>query len=155
MIKAIAILGGTDFVGCHLANRLTKARYPLKVLTPRRERHRELLVPDWFDQTLPGVDFPIALLFLDVDLEASLDTCVRNLWPYLIDGGCLFTDEGIVHRLRRALLVGTLVARDLRNDAARHDRLRMRSPARDLLRRDLGGALPLPAAEPEHRRVHT
>jgi len=52
-------------------------------------------VPGWFDQTLPGVDFPIALLFLDVDLEASLNTCVRNLWPYLVDGGCLFTDEGI------------------------------------------------------------
>jgi hypothetical protein len=93
MIKPIAILGGTGFVGRHLANRLTKVRYPLKVLTRRRERHRELLVPHWFDQTLPGVDFPIALLFLDVDLEASLDTCVRNLWPYPIDGGCLFTDD--------------------------------------------------------------
>jgi hypothetical protein len=50
-------------------------------------------VPGWFDQTLPALDEPVLLAFLDVDLEASLDTCVRHLWPRLVEPGWLFTDE--------------------------------------------------------------
>lgn len=50
-------------------------------------------VQGWFDETLPRLDTPILLAFLDVDLEASLDTCVRCVWPRLVDGGYLFTDE--------------------------------------------------------------
>lgn len=50
-------------------------------------------VPGWFKDTLPKFDQPIALAFLDVDLEASLHTCVKELWPQLIDGGYIFTDE--------------------------------------------------------------
>ena len=51
------------------------------------------LVPGWFDRTLPGLDQPVVLAYVDVDLEASLDTCVRHLWPRLVDRGCLFIDE--------------------------------------------------------------
>ena len=47
----------------------------------------------WFEDTLPQIDFPIALAFLDVDLESSLDTCIRYLWNHLVDEGYLFTDE--------------------------------------------------------------
>ncbi len=61
MIKAIAILGGTGFVGRHLANRLTKARYPLKVLTRRRERHRDLLVIPTLDLVEADVHDPAVL----------------------------------------------------------------------------------------------
>jgi len=50
-------------------------------------------VKGWFNETLPQLDFPILLAFLDVDLEASLDTCVRNIWPHLVDQGYIFTDE--------------------------------------------------------------
>jgi len=43
----ICLLGGTGFVGYHLANRLTRHGYTVRILTRRRERHRELLVnPD-------------------------------------------------------------------------------------------------------------
>jgi hypothetical protein len=49
--------------------------------------------PGWFDETLPTLRRPILLAFLDVDLEDSLATCVKYLWPNLIDGGYLFTDE--------------------------------------------------------------
>ncbi len=49
--------------------------------------------PGWFEDTLPQVDFPVCLAFLDVDYESSLDTCVRHLWPHLVDGGHLFVDE--------------------------------------------------------------
>jgi NADH dehydrogenase len=40
----LCILGGTGFVGHHLANRLLPDGYRLRMLTRRRERHRELLV---------------------------------------------------------------------------------------------------------------
>lgn len=45
--NTICLLGGTGFVGYHLANRLTHHGYTVNILTRRRERHRELLVnPD-------------------------------------------------------------------------------------------------------------
>lgn len=50
-------------------------------------------VKGWYKNTLPKFDQSIALIFLDVDLEASLHICVKELWPRLIDGGYLFTDE--------------------------------------------------------------
>lgn len=50
-------------------------------------------VKGWFSDTLPGFDRQIAVAFLDVDLEASLDTCIRNLWPHLHEDGYVFIDE--------------------------------------------------------------
>lgn len=50
-------------------------------------------VQGWFDQTLPALEQPVLLAFLDVDLEASLDCCVRFIWPNLIEGGYIFSDE--------------------------------------------------------------
>jgi O-methyltransferase len=50
-------------------------------------------VKGWFHDTLPKLSSPVALAFLDVDLEDSLATCVRHIWPHLIDRGTLFTDE--------------------------------------------------------------
>jgi nucleoside-diphosphate-sugar epimerase len=42
--NTVCLLGGTGFVGFHLANRLTRKGYAVNILTRRRERHRELLV---------------------------------------------------------------------------------------------------------------
>jgi O-methyltransferase len=53
-------------------------------------------IQGWFDRTLPGVEGPLVLVFLDVDLEDSLVTCVRHLWPALIDQGYVFLDEVVV-----------------------------------------------------------
>src|SRR5258707_1959140 len=47
----------------------------------------------WFKDTLPQLRSPVLLAFLDVDLEASLHTCVRNIWPNLIYQGYIFIDE--------------------------------------------------------------
>ena len=45
--KTICILGGTGFIGRHVANRLTDAGYRVRIVTPRRYRGRDLLVlPD-------------------------------------------------------------------------------------------------------------
>ncbi|MFT3744377.1 MAG: TylF/MycF/NovP-related O-methyltransferase [Pyrinomonadaceae bacterium] len=50
-------------------------------------------VKGWFDQTLPSLDRPILLAFVDVDLELSLETCVRYIWPNLTEKGYIFIDE--------------------------------------------------------------
>ena len=41
--ETICLLGGTGFVGQHLANTLTQQGYQVRVLTRRRERHRALI----------------------------------------------------------------------------------------------------------------
>lgn len=43
-LTTLCILGGTGFVGRHLAGRLTGSGLRVRILTRRRERHRELLV---------------------------------------------------------------------------------------------------------------
>lgn len=50
-------------------------------------------MPGWFKDTLPSLDEPVCLAFLDVDLEASLVTCVRALWANLTARGYIFIDE--------------------------------------------------------------
>lgn len=50
-------------------------------------------IKGWFRDTLPGLSTPVALAFIDVDLEASLDTCVRYIWPCLSPTGYIFIDE--------------------------------------------------------------
>jgi O-methyltransferase len=50
-------------------------------------------IAGWFENTLPFHHEPVALAYLDVDLEASLECCVRHLWPRLVDGGHIFIDE--------------------------------------------------------------
>jgi O-methyltransferase len=50
-------------------------------------------VKGWFKDTLPDLNSPVLLAFLDVDLESSLDTCVRHIWPHLVDTGYVFIDE--------------------------------------------------------------
>jgi hypothetical protein len=51
------------------------------------------LVQGWFDVTLPELNSPVLLAFLDVDLEASLHVCVRHIWPQLVERGFIFIDE--------------------------------------------------------------
>lgn len=50
-------------------------------------------IPGWFDDTLPKLNTPVLLAFLDVDLESSLHTCVRYIWPNLAERGYIFIDE--------------------------------------------------------------
>jgi len=50
----------------------------------------------WFKDTLPNHKEPIVLMFLDVDWQASLDDCITNLWPHLVDKGYVFIDEFVL-----------------------------------------------------------
>lgn len=50
-------------------------------------------IQGWFEDTLPNLASSVLLAFLDVDLEASLHTCVKYIWPCLVDRGYIFIDE--------------------------------------------------------------
>ena len=52
-------------------------------------------VPGYFQDTLPKLNEPVALAFCDVDLADSLRTCLKYLWPRLVEGGVLFTHEAM------------------------------------------------------------
>ena len=69
----------------------------LEVVKKNIERHGAIecceFYQGWFDKTLPKLNKPVLLAFLDVDLELSLETCVRYIWPNLTDQGYMFIDE--------------------------------------------------------------
>jgi NADH dehydrogenase len=73
--ETICLLGGTGFVGKHLVHRLTQQGHGVRVLTRRRERHRDLIVnpavtlveadvhdPEQLRAQLQGVDAVINLV---------------------------------------------------------------------------------------------
>ncbi len=67
-LRKICVLGGTGFVGRHLVSELTQRGYATRVLTRRRERHRELLV-------LPTLELVEADLRDDETLTAASKGC--------------------------------------------------------------------------------
>lgn len=51
-------------------------------------------VPGYFDDSMPGFDRPVVAAFLDVDLAASTRTCLKHLYPLLVPGGTIFSQDG-------------------------------------------------------------
>jgi NADH dehydrogenase len=64
----IAILGGTGFIGGNLACELARRRYPIRVITRRRERDRRLLV-------IPNLELVEADVHSTPSLSAALHDC--------------------------------------------------------------------------------
>lgn len=50
-------------------------------------------IPGFFSETLNQLRGPIAFAFLDVDLASSMRACIRHIWPLLVDGGYIYTDD--------------------------------------------------------------
>ena len=68
LIKKIAVLGGTGFVGSLLCNRLSKEGFHLKILTRNREYNREDII------LLPNVE----LIETDVNNLNNLNECLNG-----------------------------------------------------------------------------
>lgn len=51
-------------------------------------------VKGWFEDTMPKFSRPIIAAYLDVDLASSTRTCLRYLYPLMIPGGCLYSQDG-------------------------------------------------------------
>ena len=94
-------------------------------------------VKGFFADTLAHHDRPVVLCFLDVDLQASLHDCVINLWPLLTEKGLRVHRRVRALRLLRAVLLGAVLARALRHDAAGPARSRQRDRRRRVLPRAL------------------
>ena len=56
-----------------------------------------------FEDTLPGLEGPVDVALLDVDLVASTATCLRALAPRIRPGGCILSQDGHL-RATHALL---------------------------------------------------
>lgn len=65
---SVCILGGSGFVGYHLANQLARAGYRVRIPTRRRERHRDFLV-------MPTVDVINADIHQPEQLERLFSGC--------------------------------------------------------------------------------
>ena len=48
----------------------------------------------WFSDTMPGFKQPVAAAFVDVDLASSTKTCLQYLYPLLIPGGIICSQDG-------------------------------------------------------------
>lgn len=51
-------------------------------------------VKGWFNETMPKFDRQIIAAFIDVDLASSTETCLRNLYPLLVPGGVIVSQDG-------------------------------------------------------------
>jgi hypothetical protein len=50
-------------------------------------------VQGFFAESLRALHDPVAFAFLDVDLARSTRECLRHLWPLLIEGGAIYSDD--------------------------------------------------------------
>lgn len=81
-MRKICLVGGTGFVGRHLANALVKQNWQIKILTRHREKHRDLFV-------LPTVDVIATDVYDQLKLNEELadQSVVVNLVGILNERG--------------------------------------------------------------------
>jgi O-methyltransferase len=48
----------------------------------------------WFEDTMPKFTQPVITAYIDVDLASSTRTCLRFLYPLLVPGGSIFSQDG-------------------------------------------------------------
>jgi len=51
-------------------------------------------IKGWFENTMPDFKEKIAVAYLDVDLAASTRTCLKYLYPLIVSGGVLYSQDG-------------------------------------------------------------
>lgn len=48
----------------------------------------------WFEDSMPGFKDRVLAAYIDVDLESSTKTCIKYLYPLLVSGGIIFSQDG-------------------------------------------------------------
>lgn len=51
-------------------------------------------IQGWFDDTMPDFKQDLVAIYLDVDLASSTQTCLKFLYPQLVSGGILYSQDG-------------------------------------------------------------
>jgi O-methyltransferase len=73
---------------------------PLEEVKGNIAKHGELevceFVKGWFEDTMPKFSRPVVAIYLDVDLASSTRTCLKYLYPLLVPGGTLCSQDGHV-----------------------------------------------------------
>lgn len=77
--------------------------------------NRCTFVPGWFEETMPHFKEPVAAAYLDVDLASSTATCLRYLYPIVVPGGFLASQDGHL-----PLVIDVLKEWQSRNDVELH-----------------------------------
>jgi len=70
-------------------------------------------VKGWFDETLPRFDEPVAAAYLDVDLASSTRTCLKQLYPKIVNGGVLYSQDGHLPLVLEAFMNDEFWERDI------------------------------------------
>lgn len=89
----------------HITNTYERGMYAgsLEEVRENVRRYGDLSVSrfhkGWFEDTLADFVEPCVTAFVDVDLRASLKTCVQAIWPLMADGGALFVHEARHHEI--------------------------------------------------------
>lgn len=60
-------------------------------------------VPGWLEDTTPQFREPIVTAYIDVDLASSTRTCLKYLWPLVVPGGIVFSQDGHLAAVRAVL----------------------------------------------------
>lgn len=50
----------------------------------------------WFSDTMPGLREPVSVAYIDVDLVLSTADCLKAIYPLLVPGGVVFSQDGHV-----------------------------------------------------------
>lgn len=56
-----------------------------------------------FKNTMPNFSKSVVAIYLDVDLASSTKTCLKQLWPQLVDEGILFSQDGHLSKVVEVL----------------------------------------------------
>ncbi len=57
------------------------------------------MVKGWFEDTMPEFREPVIVAYLDVDLASSTRTCLKYLYPRIVPGGTLYSQDGHLHAI--------------------------------------------------------
>jgi O-methyltransferase len=60
-------------------------------------------IKGYFEESLPHFTKPIGVIYLDVDLASSTRTCLKYLYPLLTPGGTLYSQDGHLPLVLKAL----------------------------------------------------
>jgi len=53
-------------------------------------------IKGWFEETMVNFQESVAVAFLDVDLVSSTRTCLKHIYPLLVNGGVIYSHDGHV-----------------------------------------------------------
>lgn len=53
----------------------------------------------WFSETMPSLNEPVCVAYVDVDLVLSTKDCLKYLYPLLVPGGVIFSQDGHVPKV--------------------------------------------------------